>query len=391
MVFMYYYRLLHYWFLILLFNSLSLYNNCNAQTVQSNNNSINPVISFNSLENNNEEQIIAKWRSEKIIHHLKLTKNEQELLIQIKQLENEANQCLNDAGQVAKEINEMNKILAKTEDSNDSHLKTERKIKRYENYELSLRFDAEELFEMSNSMLFNIYNDHFPTSIMLISKDNNYQQQINELSADAQELFDKSLKSQEKAYNNSNYQKGLDYLVKANFFKREALKKQEQSYALYYNIQSVIDKDKDLHALLDPGKSEMNENYDVEVQDDSLANNKSNLISCYSDSIDNSKNTGLPEGEREIYKVQIGAFKNPVDIRKFHGLSTLSVDSTDQKVYTKYMVGKYFSYNAACEAKRIIISTTHYEDAFIVAYKGVVRVPVDKTVNIPENMAIIKK
>jgi len=95
--------------------------------------------------------------------------------------------------------------------------------------------------------------------------------------------------------------------------------------------------------------------------------------------------------EKVIYKVQVGAFTNPVDEKKFHGLGTISVDKNDEKVYSKYMVGIFYSYNAASEAKRIIAGTTDYSDAFIVSYKGESRVPVIKDCSRDENMAQIKK
>ena len=69
-----------------------------------------------------------------------------------------------------------------------------------------------------------------------------------------------------------------------------------------------------------------------------------------------------------VFKVQIGAFKNPVNPDQFHGLSPLSTDNSDKDYACKYMVGNYYSYKAADEAKNIIIGTSPYKDAFIVAY-----------------------
>lgn len=374
--------------LILLFSNYLIYNDCFAQKGLSHENII-PGIDYSSLAENEEELMLSRVRGEKIIHRLKLTRNEMDLLIQIKQLEGEAEQCLKDAELVVKEIKELNNSIEKTQNNDDSYLKIKRRINRYTNYEISLRFDAEELFEISNSLLYNIYSDHFPTSIMLISKNNNYQQQINELNAKAGELFFKSLKNQEKAYNNTNYKKGLEFLIKANFFKKEAIKKLEQAYVLYYNIKSVIDSDIDLISLLNPEKSDVLLNTVSYSKDANTFNNGNETMNS---EIDSSHNNILNNDyERLIYKVQIGAFTNAVDIKKFHGLSTLSVDSTDQNVFTKYMVGQYFSYNAACEAKKIIINSTYFKDAFIVAYKNDNRVPVEETINISENMDFINK
>jgi hypothetical protein len=88
------------------------------------------------------------------------------------------------------------------------------------------------------------------------------------------------------------------------------------------------------------------------------------------------KSTNL--NEMIVYKVQVGAFAQTINVNEFHGLVPLTEDRIDQKKYTKYMVGEYFSYKAATEAKRIIVCTTRYSDAFVVAYKNGKRVVIDE-------------
>ena len=135
-----------------------------------------------------------------------------------------------------KRIDDINKTKVSSDEKAISNLKVERKIKRQENYESSIRYDAEELFEMCNDLLYRIYEDHFPTSITLFSKNNKYQQQVNDLSEQAQELYEKARSNEDKAIYDLNYLSGLDYLKKSNFIKREAIKKYEQAYSLYYNL-----------------------------------------------------------------------------------------------------------------------------------------------------------
>jgi hypothetical protein len=327
-------------------------------------------MNLNKFENNETEQSLRQVTSEKIIKHLKLSLKERALLMEIKQLSNEAKQCLNDADKVAKDIDDISITKVNPDKKLISDLKIKRKIKRQENYESSLRYDAEELFEMCNDLLFNIYQDHFPTSVTLFAKNNKYQQQVNDLSEQAQELYKKAKNNEDKAIYDLNYLSGLDYLKKANFIKREAIKKYEQAYSLYYNI--TISKN-EYEAL--PDKININIPSDQELVSDNTLNNNANNILTSKENIENNSELNT-SNELIIYRIQVGAFTKKVDLREFNGLNPLSEDKTDQKEFSKFMVGEYFSYKAANEAKRIIASKTKYQDAFIVAYKKDLRVPI---------------
>jgi hypothetical protein len=205
----------HFSILILLMSAFLFSNNdCKSQQMN-NNNELTASINFNTLVNNDAEQSLRDVKSVKIMKYLKLNSKEKKLLMEIKQLSAEAKQCLKDADHVNKEINEI---------SNN-----ERKTTRQEDDELSFRYDAEELFELGNSILFKIYEDHFPSGGVLFAKNNKDQEQIMDLNKEAQELFKKAKKNQDKSYYDLNYNSGLDYLKKANFLKVEAIKKYEQA------------------------------------------------------------------------------------------------------------------------------------------------------------------
>ena len=147
--------------------------------------------------------------------------------------------------------------------------------------------------------------------------------------------------------------------------KREAIKKYEQAYSLYYNMP--INKSE--YATLSAELNTPNERKPKVEKVNTSLNNTNTVIN------ETNKNIELNEPlESIVYKVQIGAFTKKVDINEFHGLDPLSEDKKDQQEFAKYMVGQYYSYKAASEAKRIISSSTKYHDAFIVAYKNDKRV-----------------
>lgn len=350
--------------IILLFSS----NICRSQK-NDNDAKLLAAININTFENNQEEQFLRQVKSEKIIKHLKLNLKEKELLMDIKQLSIEAKQCITDADLVAKEIREICKITVNSDESSINNFKTERKIRKQENYELSLRYDAEELFEMGNSLLFRIYEDHFPSSGVLVAKDHKFQKQIIELRDEAQQLYQQARINQDKASYDFNYEDGIDYIRKANLLKREAIKKYEQAYCLYYNMP--INKSEYIKLTTD-----INKPNDKELKNDSINTNLYNSNSIIKNN--NNITKSVEQNEIIVYKVQIGAFTKKVNLNEFHGLSPLSEDKNDQKEYVKYMVGEYYSYKAACEAKRIIASNSKYNDAFIVAYKNNSRIILGK-------------
>lgn len=354
-----YFKNSYFIFLILLISVILFANNdCKSQQIN-NDYKLTASINFSSLVNNEAEQSLRGVKSGQILKYLKLNSKEKELLKEIKQLSAEAKLCLNDADLIDKEINEI--------------YNSERKTTRQENYELSYRYDAEELFELSNSILFKIYEDHFPSGKALFAKESKDQKQIMDLNKEAQELFKKANKNQDKANYDLNYNTGLDYLKKANFLKIAAIKKYEQAYSIFYNIPINKDEYNILYAEIN-----MNNSNDPGLGSDSLINYKDNPNSILPGSDNaNENNKPIKLNEMIVYRVQIGAFIKKVDVNEFHGLYPLTKDFTDQKKYTKFMVGEYFSYKAATEAKRIIAKTTKYKDAFLVAYKNDVRVTVN--------------
>ncbi len=305
----------------------------------------------------------------KIINKFKLTPKEKELLKEIKQLASEAKQWLEEAEDVNKEVENLEKIIEISKPFKDIHSKAVRKATRYKEYEMALRYDAEEFLEMSSSLLFNVYENHIPTYEEILAGNFDNHQKIIELNKEAQELFKKAKKHQDKAYNDFNCKVGLQCLKKANTLELEALKKQELAFAMYFKI-------------VDSGYEEPSE---LLANTTSQADEKTTRECNHDNNVEKEENTNIDEHNKPvknnvaknkiIFKVQVGAFVNNVKKEEFHGLSPLSADENNG--FTKYMVGEYYSYKAACKSKEIIRNTTDYKDAFVVVYVNGKRIPVD--------------
>jgi hypothetical protein len=83
-------------------------------------------------------------------------------------------------------------------------------------------------------------------------------------------------------------------------------------------------------------------------------------------------NEALPEGL--IYKVQIGAFRNPISPEQFKGMSPLTAETTSQG-FTRYTAGLFTKFSTADQVKNEI-RELGYKDAFVVVFLNGKRISV---------------
>lgn len=84
-------------------------------------------------------------------------------------------------------------------------------------------------------------------------------------------------------------------------------------------------------------------------------------------------NEKFPEGL--IFKVQIGAFRNPIPQNLFQGMSPITGETT-AKGFIRYTVGVFEKFTSADKVKNRIINLG-YKDAFIVAFLNGKRIPIN--------------
>ncbi len=85
-------------------------------------------------------------------------------------------------------------------------------------------------------------------------------------------------------------------------------------------------------------------------------------------------NEKLPEGL--IFKVQIGAFRNPIPQDLFQGMSPITGETT-AKGFIRYTAGLFKKYNTADKVKNKIVGLG-YKDAFVVAFLDGKRIPINE-------------
>ncbi|RMG75932.1 MAG: hypothetical protein D6707_12815, partial [Bacteroidetes bacterium] len=91
----------------------------------------------------------------------------------------------------------------------------------------------------------------------------------------------------------------------------------------------------------------------------------------------------LPEGL--VFKVQVGAFRNPISPEIFKGFAPITGEKTESGL-TRYTAGYFKSLNSANEAKNEI-RALGYSDAFVVAYYNGERIPIYKARQLMESSA----
>lgn len=90
-----------------------------------------------------------------------------------------------------------------------------------------------------------------------------------------------------------------------------------------------------------------------------------------------SQNKSLPAGK--LYMVQVGAFREEIDVEIFNGMEPVYAEKTKSGL-TRYCVGMFTSYSKA-EAAMQVLHNRGFKDAFIVGYKEGDRVPVQSLDN----------
>ncbi|MFH2143173.1 MAG: hypothetical protein ABIJ97_12170 [Bacteroidota bacterium] len=314
-------------------------------------------------------------RSE-ILKSLNLSSKEMGLLNHRRQMCFEIEQLKKDVNATKIELLKLYKIEKISREFTGLNSKVLRKIERYSSYELSLRFDIAECLDMQNDILYHIYKNHYILpdhanipSYGIVASENDKK--------DAELIYNEALNMREIAYSEINEEKCYEKLMNSIKNKSVAIAKQEILFASWFNIPYKIDSSTLLNEIA------INSNIPSETI---IENNEDEiqLTSEQKDIINKSEENKVAEVEKSeniIYKIQVGAFLNPVNVNEFHGLSPISVDKTDDITFTKFMVGEYKSIKAAKEAHKIIVNTTRYDDAFIVAYNQNKRVAI---INLPE-------
>jgi hypothetical protein len=94
------------------------------------------------------------------------------------------------------------------------------------------------------------------------------------------------------------------------------------------------------------------------------------------------KDIPLPKGV--VYKLQLGAYSNPVDPALFNGLFPVTAETLKNGKVTKYYAGEFYRYSEA-EAGKPIAKKCGFPDAFVVAWYNGRNVPLARAQSLEGN------
>lgn len=321
------------------------------------------------------QQIKDKRQSE-ILKSLNLSDKDMEMIRMACEMLDESLECMKEAGKARTKVMELNKIMEVSGDFRDIHAKAKKRALRYTSYIISLQVDAIECMEIRNGVLLSVYEKHYSDVKETTGKVAGSEFHVS--NSEVAELIREARAIRDKVDRKFNIYDHIDDLLTANDLELKAISIYEGYYADVFNVRQSANND--IYYALSfekQDKSGQPSYTDIELLT-IIADNNENRDEI----IENDDPIIVPEVSRPaniIYKVQVGAFCNPVNESVFNGLNPVSKDDDDE-FFTKYMVGQYSSYKAACNAKEMIIFGTEYKDAFIVAYVDGKRVPLNETV-----------
>lgn len=293
-----------------------------------------------------------------ILQNLDLNQKEKELLKDINELKIKAEIWISESEKIDNEITELKQICELSENFSDIKNKAKRKINRFLDTKLALLYDAEEFFEMANDLRYTLYKNHWHEISGETEKD---------WKTKADDIFNKAKDIRYNVYENLDMKDGAGELKKARKIENKAILTQLNAYAENFNIDTEYGFFADLNSNETKGKSITEPENATKVKDEENIINKNLVIKTAK----NSRYSDLEELENDkyLYRVQVGAFLNKVSKDEFHGLYPLTVEK-NKSIFTKYLVGRYFSHEAAIKAMNVIKKNTEYKDAFVVAYKN---------------------
>ena len=297
-----------------------------------------------------------------ILQNLDLSEEENEILKDINDLKRQAELWVDEAEKIDEEIKELEEICKLSESFSDIKNKAKRKKNRYLDFKVSMLYDAEEFFEMANDLRYNLYKNHWYE----ISGES-----VTDLKNKSEDAFAKAKDIRFNVYENMEMKDGAEELKKARKIEEQAILTQLSAYTKSFNIEAeygfFADNSDDFKKLMTVKNEEM-ENADSKKENISMKEKIENEV----ETVGQIKSE--TEKDKYLYRVQVGAFLNKVSEDEFHGLYPLTVEKKDGSIFTKFLVGRYFSSEAAIKAMKVIKKNTKYKDAFVVAYKNGERV-----------------
>jgi len=341
---------------------------------------------FLSYGQNNKKQYLEATTLAK---QLKLNIDEKDIMIDIMDLDYDARELDSLHNSISEKIIQLKKLKENAKAFSDLENRINKKLRRYNKKAMSYTCESEESKNMESYLLYDIYRHHLQKSKK--QQKGKAKKQIDQYVKKAVEFYKKSTDLIDQGGNDNN-PTSIKKLKESNKYITLSLQSQQQALALAYNLKipDIYDEErttKKEKTLLAKNNSEKTNNDVLSKEDiqNAVASIDNNVME------QNTKNQSLEENlktvdcasqkETVVYKIQVGAFLNKIDDSKFKGLYPISKDINNNQHLTKYVVGKYMTYQSALKSRNIITRTSEFKDAFVVAYVNGKRISLKEAID----------
>ena len=324
-----------------------------------------------------------------VAQQLKLNLDEKDLMIDIMDLDEDSKELDSLYYSISEKIKQLKKLKENAKAFSDLENRINKKLKRFNKRAMSYTCESEESKNMESYLLYDIYRHHLQKSKKQLKGKN--KKEIEKYVKKAVALYKKSTELIDQL-GNSNNPTSIKILKQSNKYVIQSLQYQQQALALAYNLKipDIYDeeksKKKDKVLLAEKEKAVENEKkLTKEEMQNAVASIDNNIVEV------NTNNQTIEENlktvdcasqkETVVYKIQVGAFLNKIDESKFKGLYPISKDVNNNQHLTKYVVGKYMTYQSALKSKNIIAKTSAFKDAFVVAYVNGKRISLKEAID----------
>jgi len=324
-----------------------------------------------------------------LAQQLKLSIDEKDIMIDIMDLDEDTKELDSLYNSVSGKITQLNKLKENAKAFSDLENRINKKIKRFNKRAMSYTCESEESKNMESYLLYDIYRHHLQKSKK--QQKGKSKRQIEKYVKKAVALYKKSTDLIDQL-GSSNNPASIKTLKQSNKYIIQSLLYQQQALALAYKLEipDIYDeekvKKKDKILLAEKQKNTQIEN---ELTKEEMQNAVASIDNSVTET--NTKNQTIEETlktvdcasqkETVVYKIQVGAFLNKIDESKFKGLYPISKDINNNRHLTKYVVGKYMTYQSALKSKSIIAKTSVFKDAFVVAYVNGQRISLKEAID----------
>jgi len=319
---------------------------------------------YNPLADNN----LYKSKANYILPKLNLSNDELNIFVETNRKNKYANDLLHQVDEAYLVIDSLNIVADMVKDQMEADRIKQKAISKEANAFYKL-IKATNTYLEVNKIRYNIYKKHIPEVKSAIS---NNGENIKKADFYVKESNDYFLRASQKIKQSKKMMYKSDQyinLMGANDLQLYSLQLIESAYGLYMNMPNIITTNIDSLFIDDNTPIKKSKGVNKKNISKSLS---WEILSTYTYTKSTPKPIKYQYKQGIVFSVQVGIFKGYLPPHKFNTISPIIFDKFVKNPYRRYLVGQYFTYEAADLALQKV-KILGYSDAYIVAKQNGIR------------------